>query len=115
MPSGIINTITFKINLYTQWSSKYGHNRDTYVSPSGNINTVSRNINPHAVSLHALSGNNSAVPEIINSIQVPSGNINIVLEIYKYTPSGYLNTTKIEKHIPTPSGHMNTVPINLAY
>ena len=42
-------------------------------------------------------------------IHVPSGNINIVLEIYNYTPSGYLNTIEIEKHIYTPSGHINTV------
>ena len=40
-------------------------------------------------------------------IHVPSGNINIVLEIYNYTPSGYLNTIEIEKHIPC--GHINTV------
>ena len=43
------------------------------------------------------------------SIHAPSGNINIVLEIYINTPSGYLNTTEIEKHIHTPSGHINTV------
>ena len=42
-------------------------------------------------------------------IHVPSGNINIVLEIYNYTPSGYLNTIEIEKHIYTPSGHIITV------
>ena len=41
MPSGNINTITFKINLYTQWLSEYGYNRDTYATPSGNINIIS--------------------------------------------------------------------------
>ena len=25
MPSGNINTVTFKINLYTQWLSEYGY------------------------------------------------------------------------------------------
>ena len=48
-------------------------------------------------------------------IHIPSGNINIVLEIYIYTPSGYLNTVEIKKHIHTTSGHINTVPINLTY
>ena len=99
MPSGNINnTITFKINLYAQWLSEYGHNRDTYSTPSGNINTVSRSINPHAQRPVAIS------------IHVPSGNINIVLEIYTN-----LNTAEIEKHIHTPSGRFNTVPINLTY
>ena len=49
------------------------------------------------------------------SINAPSGNINIVLEIYTYMPSGSLNTAEIEKHIHTPSGHINTVLINLTY
>ena len=31
-------------------------------------------------------------------MQGPSGNINIVLEIYNYTASGYLNTTEIETY-----------------
>ena len=48
MPSGYIETVTFKINLYVQWLSEYGYNRDTYAMPCGNINTVSRNIHPHA-------------------------------------------------------------------
>ena len=48
MPGGNINTVTFKINLYAQWLSEYGCNRDTYATRSGNINTASRNINPHA-------------------------------------------------------------------
>ena len=48
MPSGNINTVTFKIHLYAQWLSEYGYNRDTYTTPSDNINTVSRNINSHA-------------------------------------------------------------------
>ena len=48
MSCGNINTVTFKVNLYTQWLSEYGQNRDTYATPSGNINTVSRNINQHA-------------------------------------------------------------------
>ena len=43
------------------------------------------------------------------SINAPSGNIDIVLDIYTYTPSAYLNTAEIEKHIRTPSGHINTV------
>ena len=43
------------------------------------------------------------------SINAPSGNIDIVLDIYTYTPSAYLNTAEIEKHIHTPSGHINTV------
>ena len=48
MPSGNIKTVTFKINLYAQCLSEYGYNRDTYATPSGNINIGSRNINPHA-------------------------------------------------------------------
>ena len=71
---------------------------------------------------HTPSGNINAVPEIIKlmrpvaiSINASSGNINIVLEICTYTPSGYLNTTEIEKHIHTPSGHINTVSINSTY
>ena len=48
MPSGNTETVTFKINLYTQWLSDYSYNRDTYPTPSGNINIGSRNINPHA-------------------------------------------------------------------
>ena len=48
MPSGNINTVTFKINLYAQWLSEYGYNRDTYAMPTGNINIVSRNMNPDA-------------------------------------------------------------------
>ena len=43
-------------------------------------------------------------------IHMPSGNINIVLEIYTYTPSGCLNTAE---HVPitltyTISGNLNT-------
>ena len=49
------------------------------------------------------------------SINAPSGNINRVLEICTYTPSGYLNTAEIEKHIHTPSGHINTIQIKLTY
>ena len=49
------------------------------------------------------------------SINAPSDHINIVLEIYTYTPNGYLNTAEIEKHIHTSSSHINTVPINLTY
>ena len=49
------------------------------------------------------------------SIQAPSGNINIVLEICNFTSSGYLSIGEIEKHIHTPSGHINTVPINLTH
>ena len=46
-------------------------------------------------------------------IHMPSGNINIVLEIYTYTPSGCLNTAEIEEHVPitltyTISGNLNT-------
>ena len=49
MPSGyIINTVTFKIQLYVQCLSEYGYNRETYTTHSGNINIVSRNIKPHA-------------------------------------------------------------------
>ena len=33
------------------------------------------------------------------SMHAPSANINIVLEIYTYTLSGWLNTAEIEKHI----------------
>ena len=47
MSSGNINTVTIKINIYAQWLSESGHNRDTYAKPSGNINTVSRIIKPH--------------------------------------------------------------------
>ena len=47
MSSGNINTVTFKINLYAQWLSEYGYNRDTYAAPGGSIDIVSRNINPH--------------------------------------------------------------------
>ena len=49
------------------------------------------------------------------SIHVPSGNINIVLDIWNSTLSSYLNTAEIEKHIHTPSGYINIVPINLTY
>ena len=49
------------------------------------------------------------------SIHGPSGNINIVLKILPYTPSGCLNTPEIEEHTHMPSGHINTVPINLTY
>ena len=49
------------------------------------------------------------------SIHAPSGNINIVLEIYTYTPSGCTNTAEIEEHTHTPNGYINTVPINLTY
>ena len=59
-----------------------------------------------AVSLHTPSGNINAVPEIVKlihpvaiAINAPSGKINIVLKRYTYTPSGYLNTAEIEKHI----------------
>ena len=72
-----------------------------------------------AVSSQTPSGNINAVPEIIKLIRpvaIPinatSGNINIVLEIYTYTPSGYFNTAKIEKHIQTHSGHINIFSIN---
>ena len=72
-----------------------------------------------AVSSHTPSGNINAFPEIIKlmrpvviSINASSGNVNIVLDIYTYTPSGYLDTAEIEKHIHTPSGHTNT---NLSY
>ena len=68
-----------------------------------------------AVSSQTPSGNINAVPEIIKlirpvaiSINAPSGNSNIVLAMYTYTPSGYLNTAEIEKHIHAPSGHINT-------
>ena len=46
MPSGNINTVTFKIKLYAQWLFEADHNQIRYAIPSGNINTVSRNINP---------------------------------------------------------------------
>ena len=60
--------VTFKMNLYAQWLSEYGDNWDLCTTPSGNINTVSRNIHtPMAVSLHTASGNINTVPEIINS------------------------------------------------
>ena len=75
-----------------------------------------------AVSSQTPSGNINAVPEIIKlirpvaiSINASSGNINIVLETYTYTPSGYLNTAEIEKHMHTPGGHINTVSINSTY
>ena len=50
-------------------------------------------------------------------IHMPSGNINIVLEIYTYTPSGCLNTAEIEEHVPITltyiiSGNLNTWAIN---
>ena len=48
MPSGNINTVTFKINLYALWLSEYSHNRDTCAMTSDNINTVSRYISPYA-------------------------------------------------------------------
>ena len=33
MRSGyIINTVTFKIQLYAQWLSEYGYNRETYTT-----------------------------------------------------------------------------------
>ena len=49
------------------------------------------------------------------SLHTPRGNNNKVLEMHTYTPSGYLNTAEIEKHIHTPDGHINMVPINLTY
>ena len=67
------------------------------------------------VSSHTLIGNINAIRPVAISINAPSGNIKIVLDIYTYTPSGYLNTAEIEKHIHRPSGHTNTVPINLTY
>ena len=48
MPNGNIKTVTFEINLYAQWLPEYGYNRDTYATPSGNINLGSRNIDSHA-------------------------------------------------------------------
>ena len=48
MPIGNIKTVTSKINLYAHWISEYGYDRDTYATPSGNINIVSRNTNLHA-------------------------------------------------------------------
>ena len=48
MPGGNINTVTFKTNLYAQWLSEYGYNRDKYATPSGNINTDSEIINSYA-------------------------------------------------------------------
>ena len=75
-----------------------------------------------AVSLQTPGGNINSVPEIIKlilpvaiSIYASSGNINVVLEIYTYTPSGYFNTAKIKKHIHTPSDHINIVSINSTY
>ena len=75
-----------------------------------------------AVSSRTPSGNINAVSGIIKlkrpvaiSINASSGNINIVLEIYTYTTSGFLNTAEIEMHIHTPSGHINTVSINSTY
>ena len=49
------------------------------------------------------------------SLHTRRSNINIVLEMHTYTPSGYLNTAEIEKHIHTPNGYINMVPINLTY
>ena len=69
MPSGNIKTVTFKINLYAQWLSEYGYNRDTYAMASGNINIGSRNIKP--------------TRSVAVSSQTPSGNINVVSEIIK--------------------------------
>ena len=73
-----------------------------------------------AVSSQRPSGNINEVPEIIKlirpvaiSINASSGNINIVLEKYTYTP--YLNIAEIEKHIHTPSGHINTASIDSTY
>ena len=37
------------------------------------------------------------------------------LEIYTYTPSGYINTGEIKKHTHTPCGQINTVSINSPY
>ena len=82
---------------------------EIHATPSGNINIGSRNINPHA---QWLSHHKRPVTILINE---SSSNINIVLEIYTYTSSGYLNTAEIEKHIHTPSGHINTVSINSTY
>ena len=49
MPGGSIKTVTLKINLYAQWLPEYGcYNRDTYATPSGNVNIGSRNMNPRA-------------------------------------------------------------------
>ena len=81
--------------------------------------TVSRSINPYAQLLHMPSSNNHTVPEIIRpvaiSMEAPSGNINIVLEIYTYTPIGCLNTVEIEEHRHKNSDHIKTVPINLTF
>ena len=85
--------MTFKINLYAQWLSKYVYNRDTYATPSGNIN---------------------AVPEIIKlmravaiSINAPSGNINIVPINLTYMLSDNLNTCAINKYTNTLRGDDN--------
>ena len=48
MPNGNIKAVTFEMNLYAQWLPEYGYNRDTYATPSGNINLGSRNIDSHA-------------------------------------------------------------------
>ena len=89
MPSGNIETVTFKINLYTQWLSDYGYTQDKYATPSDNYKPT----HPVAVSSQKSSDNINTVPEIIKliyplaiSINASSGNINIVPEICTYTP-----------------------------
>ena len=69
-----------------------------------------------AVSSQTPSGNINAVAKIIKlirpvaiSIKASSDNINIALEIYTYTTSGYPNTAEIVKYIYTPSGHNNSL------
>ena len=67
MPSGNIETVTFKINLYTQWLSDYGYTQDKYATPSDNINIGSTTINPHT---QWLSHHKSPVTISIQSLKL---------------------------------------------
>ena len=75
-----------------------------------------------AVSSQIPCGKINAVPEIIKlirpvaiSINAPNGNINIVIEIYTYTPAAISLPLKLKSIIHTPSGHINIVSINSTY
>ena len=103
--SGNINTVILKIRLYVQWWCKYSYNRETYTTPSGNINKYIKIIDLYTYKLI-----NSYI-----STHAPSGNVNIFLEIHTYRPNGCLNTTVIEKCRHTRSGHIIMVSLNLTY
>ena len=79
------------------------------------IYTCSVCLNMAIVEIHTQLPEYKPTRPVALSLHTRRGNINIVLEMRTYTPSGYLNTAEIEKDIHTPNGHINMVPINLTY